>query len=231
MTWLAPLGFLGLIGIVALIIIYIIKPNYQKKMVSSTFVWQLSLKYRKKRLPTSKLRNILLFICQVLILTACAAILAQPMKILKAEVLETEVIAIIDSSASMRAGMDGDTRFERAVQHVKELSQKVYKEDGIVSIIIADDSPTFLAQRTFKNNETQVIDELDNLLGEENDFGERETLCSYGSSDVNTALTIAQDVLEENPKAKIFPISAKTGEGMEAVADWLREEVGNWKGE
>ena len=34
-----------------------------------------------------------------------------------------------------------------------------------------------------------------------------------------------------NPKAKIFPISAKTGEGMEAVADWMREEVGNWKGE
>ncbi len=34
-----------------------------------------------------------------------------------------------------------------------------------------------------------------------------------------------------NPKAKIFPVSAKTGEGMEAVADWLKEEVRNWKGE
>ena len=34
-----------------------------------------------------------------------------------------------------------------------------------------------------------------------------------------------------NPKANIFPICAKTGEGMEAVADWLKEEVRNWKGE
>lgn len=33
-----------------------------------------------------------------------------------------------------------------------------------------------------------------------------------------------------NPKAVIFPISAKTGEGTEAVADWLKEEVKNWKG-
>ena len=33
-----------------------------------------------------------------------------------------------------------------------------------------------------------------------------------------------------NPKANIFPISAKTGEGIEVVADWLREEVQNWKG-
>lgn len=33
-----------------------------------------------------------------------------------------------------------------------------------------------------------------------------------------------------NPKAVIFPISAKTGKGIEAVADWLKEEVKNWKG-
>ena len=34
-----------------------------------------------------------------------------------------------------------------------------------------------------------------------------------------------------NPNAKIFPISAKTGEGMEAVTAWLKEEVKYWKGE
>ena len=33
-----------------------------------------------------------------------------------------------------------------------------------------------------------------------------------------------------NPKAKIFPISAKTGEGVEAVAAFLKEEVAKWKG-
>lgn len=32
-----------------------------------------------------------------------------------------------------------------------------------------------------------------------------------------------------NPKAKIIPISAKTGEGIDAAASWLREEVKNWK--
>ena len=33
-----------------------------------------------------------------------------------------------------------------------------------------------------------------------------------------------------NPKAVIFPISAKTGEGIKAVSNWLKEEVKNWKG-
>lgn len=32
-----------------------------------------------------------------------------------------------------------------------------------------------------------------------------------------------------NPKAKIFPISAKTGEGVDAVARWLKAEVADWK--
>lgn len=32
-----------------------------------------------------------------------------------------------------------------------------------------------------------------------------------------------------NPEVEIFPISAKTGEGMEAWTDWLRCEVKDWK--
>jgi len=31
-----------------------------------------------------------------------------------------------------------------------------------------------------------------------------------------------------NPKLKIFPISAKTGEGVDAWCDWLREQVKTW---
>ena len=34
---------------------------------------------------------------------------------------------------------------------------------------------------------------------------------------------------KRNPNLKIFPISAKTGEGIEAWCDWLREEVEEWR--
>lgn len=34
-----------------------------------------------------------------------------------------------------------------------------------------------------------------------------------------------------NPKAEIFPICAKSGEGCDTVAAWLKQEVLNWKGE
>lgn len=31
-----------------------------------------------------------------------------------------------------------------------------------------------------------------------------------------------------NPKLKIFPISAKTGEGVDAWCGWLRQQVKDW---
>jgi hydrogenase nickel incorporation protein HypB len=37
--------------------------------------------------------------------------------------------------------------------------------------------------------------------------------------------------LMRNPKLQIFPLSAKTGEGMDAWCGWLRWEVRAWKGE
>ena len=38
-----------------------------------------------------------------------------------------------------------------------------------------------------------------------------------------------QNILMRNPKATIIPISAKTGEGIGRFADWLLNEVHNWK--
>lgn len=39
---------------------------------------------------------------------------------------------------------------------------------------------------------------------------------------------VQQRIKKLNPNAKIFFVSAKTGEGMEAVYDWLRTEVRAW---
>lgn len=38
-------------------------------------------------------------------------------------------------------------------------------------------------------------------------------------------------VHSRNPKAEVIPISAKTGEGIDKFADWLRNEVKKWKTE
>ena len=40
-----------------------------------------------------------------------------------------------------------------------------------------------------------------------------------------------KNISMRNPNAKIIPICAKTGEGMEEWADWLKKETAAWKGE
>lgn len=195
MTLLAPLGLLGLLGIVVLIIIYIIKPNYQQKVISSTYVWKLSLKYRKKKIPVSKLRNLLLILCQILILTAAAMILTQPAQVIKQKADHREVIAIIDSSASMRTESGGETRFERAVNLVSEITDEVMDGSGTVSVILANENPKFLAERYNESNRAVLLDELSMLV--------EDDVCSYGVSNIENAIMLCEDILEDNPEAEV----------------------------
>lgn len=196
MTFLTPLGFLGLLGVVALIVIYLIRPNYQQKFISSTYVWKISLRYRKKRLPVSRLRNLLLIICQVLILLSLAALLTGPaQKIINSN--ENEVIAIIDSSASMRVKTDGKSRYQRAVEQVIELGNSAFEKGGMVSVIIADGEPSYLLEEFTKDDSKAFNDALNKLI-------ENDTECSYTESDVNKAMDLTDSVLSRNPEAAVY---------------------------
>ena len=197
MTWLAPLGFLGLISIIVLIIIYVIRPNYEKKMVSSTFVWKLSLKYKKRRLPISRLNNFLIFLCQLLILTICGLLLAQPVIEHEKTGDENEKIIMIDASASMRVSDGSATRFERAVQEARVLVEQTFEAGGVVSVILADNDPQFLVQRNGGDRADEVLSALDGLMA---DGGK----CTYSAADLNAAVALTEEVLHYNPDAQVF---------------------------
>ena len=40
---------------------------------------------------------------------------------------------------------------------------------------------------------------------------------------------VVKDIHELNPKAKVFFLSSKTGEGFDTWTDWLKETVKEWK--
>ncbi len=201
MRLLAPLGLLGLISVLVLILIYILKPNYQQKFISSTYVWKLSLKYRKKKIPVSKLRNILIIICQIFILAACSAILSKPALVVKEMETAPEVVAIIDSSASMRAGSMNETRYERAVLKTVQLMEKTFAENGTVSVIIADNSAEFLTERATAEAKTSLKRRLNALI---EDASEGKIDCSYSTADVDGAIELCDKILQDNPKTKVY---------------------------
>ena len=197
MTWLAPIGFLGLAGIIALIVIYVIKPNYQRKMVSSTFVWKLSLKYRRKRLPVSRLNNVLIFLCQLLILTICGLLLARPVIERDKTGDENERVIIIDASASMLVTDGGSTRFVRAVEEARELAEETLEDGGVVSVILADTDPQFIVQRN-------GLEKIDDVLAAIDALVETDGVCTYSSADMDAAVALTEEVLRYNYEAQVF---------------------------
>lgn len=193
MKLLIPLGLLGLLGLLVLILIYILKPNFQQKIVSSTYVWKLSLKYKKKRVPISRLRNILILICQILIICAAALILSYPAIVTDNSVSYQEKILIIDASANMLAEQDGTQRFERAVGLAKDEIEDVFAADGLVTVIVAGRQASYLfSQRVSKTESNELYSALEQLE------------CTYGTGDVEGAMTLAEETLYFNPEAEVI---------------------------
>ena len=196
MTLINKIGLLGLIGVVALIIIYVIRPNYQQKTISSTYVWKLSLKKKKKKVPVSTIRNLLLFLCQMLALTCLAMILMKPAIVLKTPAEESETILILDSSASMRTESEdsGETRFERAVAAVKDSFTRTLQGGGVSTVILAGKTPEYLFKR-MSGDATLAATRFEDLANK--DIG-------YEVADIDAALKESENVLYDNPDAVIY---------------------------
>ena len=198
MSWLTPLGFLGLIGLIVLILIYIIKPNYQQKFISSTYVWKMSLKYKKKKLPINRLQDILLFLCQVLIITGMAAILAQPF--IKAEQEEQlqERVVIIDASASMLTRTEQGTRFQRAVYDVRNMADELLEENGKITVILAGEKASYVVQDAGADFKTELLKTLDDLAE-----ADAEQTCTYGQGDIAGAMKLAEQITSQNSQVEV----------------------------
>ena len=200
MKFLLPLGLLGLLSLAVLLLIYILRPNYQQKLVSSTYIWKLSLKYRKRRVPISRLRNLLILLLQILLLASLALMMARPALAATQTGSEHEKVAVIDASADMMTASENETRFERAIRLAGDLARSTLaNEDGIFSVIIADEEAHFALSRL-------TAEDADSLESELVALG--ETPCGYGSADIDGAAALAQQVLDINPKAEVLLYTA-----------------------
>jgi hypothetical protein len=193
MSLLAPLGLIGLISLGVLILIYLLKPNYQKKVISSTFVWKLSLKYKKRKLPINYFRDILILICQIIIFTCCSFILARPIITSDSAKLRAEKIIIIDASVSMRTTLKDESRFERAVDEASDLVVETLNGDGVVTVIMATDEPYFVVQRADANAKKTVLEDLNALV-------EGDNKCSYTKANLEKAMALADSITRMQDK-------------------------------
>ena len=189
-----PLGLLGLLAIILIIIIYLIKARYVERPVSSTFIWQRSLKYIKRKIPMSVIMSLLLIIQILTVITASLAISRPLIKPLKTN----ETILILDASASMQTeDQDGKTRFDLGIDKILEYAESA-GTNSKVSLILASNKPTPVFERL--DSEVDIIYAVEDL---------KCTNYEVDSEAIEVALKYANDIKKTNVGATIKFITDK----------------------
>jgi len=203
MTFLFPLGLLGLIGIPIIIIIYILQSKYTEQTVPSTYLWKLSERFMKRKNPLSGLTGLISLILQILTVAVISFIIAHPVFTLPGAA--KNYCFILDTSSSMTMSEGEQTRFDLA----KEEIIKVIKDasgGSSYSLICASDESTVIFENV-KDKDTAI--ELIN-----------DATVSHTVADHANLLGTAQSVFDEDPSTIIYLVtdkSYKTHESIEII--------------
>lgn len=192
MTFVYPLGLLGLIGIPILIIIYIIKNKYTEQTITSTYIWNLSEKFLKNKKPISKLKGLISLIMQCLAVLFISLILAHPIFIIPNAA--NDYCFILDASASMNKIQDNKTRFEIAKDKIKEEINSSLDGSKYSFIIVGNEVVEYNDYTT----KSKAIEAIDNVE------------CSYISNNCTNSLKYAQEHFDRNRSLKTYLYTDKS---------------------
>lgn len=195
MTFLYPLAFLVLLAIPVLIIIYILRNKYKEARVSSTYLWEVSQKFLKKRNPLNRFEHLLALIIQSLTIAALAVCLAHPQITLKGQA--DNIVFVLDGSASMQI-MDGETtRFEKARTRIKEIEEESKDGSKFTLILTGPETKTVCQSVEDKSRFEMYLDSV---------------TFSDLSSDLDSSMSIAQKLLSEGVSNKVYLATDKFDE-------------------
>src|SRR5919107_5208777 len=135
MSFLAPLGLLGLAFVPVVLAMYLLKLRREERVVPSTLLWQKLLTDVEANAPWQKLRRSLLLLLQLLLVALLAILAARPF-LERPAGLAGDVVVVIDTSASMGAADVPPDRLSEAKRQVFE-ALKELPANGTVSVIAA----------------------------------------------------------------------------------------------
>ena len=190
MTFLYPLGLLGLIGIPILILVYIIKNRYTEQTIPSTYMWILSERFLKRRNPISKITGIISLILQLLLVLVLSFSVAHPVITLPGAA--HEYCFILDASASMSMQSDGVTRFARAKNEIMNVVDDA-KDGSVFSVIVVGETTEVIVELS---DDRERISEL--VASAE---------CSDSAIEYTDALGIAQRYFDDNSSALVYLVT------------------------
>ncbi|MDE7296524.1 MAG: BatA and WFA domain-containing protein, partial [Clostridia bacterium] len=200
MRFYYPLGLLGLIGIPIIVIIYIIKSKYTEQVVPSTYLWELSEKFLKKRKPISKLTGIISLLLQVFAVLFVTVAIAHP--VFTVPNSANDVYIILDGSASMNMQQGKLTRFEIAKTKVNEIIDDSH-DGSTYSLVFAGESTDVVFEGVSNKQQAKLF--VEGLSA------------GWTASDCKSALSVAQRYFDANRSALMYLVTDKQYEVNDAL--------------
>ncbi len=195
MTFTYPLGLLGLIGIPILILVYIIKSKYTEQTIASTYLWELSERFLKRKKRVSRLTGIISLILQILAVTVISLAIAHP--VITVPNSAHEYCFILDGSGSMNIQVASGnlTRFDAAKKAVAD--QIGDAVDGSkYTLVYVGDATTVVYEKLAEKDQAKLL------------LNELEPACN--TENFTSALGVAQSYFNENPATKTILVTDKT---------------------
>jgi len=113
-------GLWALLALIPLIIVYLIRPRPKKQTIPALmFLMTESARSDKSSFLRRFIRDPL-FLFQILLIIAFAIAMAKPFMTVTEELLAEKTIFVIDASASSQVMLDGQSRFDRAIEFAND---------------------------------------------------------------------------------------------------------------
>ena len=193
MSFLYPLGLIGLVGVPLLILIYILRSKYNEQTVPSTYLWTLSEKFFKRRNPLSGLTGIISLILQILTVIIASLLIARPVfTVLNSA---SEYCFILDCSGSMNTEVGGKTYLELAKGEIEDMIKDAHLGSSFTLIALSEDADVLYERIDDKDLAIEVL---------------RETEACDGSVEYSDALSRAQQYFNENTSALLYLVTDKS---------------------
>jgi len=192
MSFLYPLGLLGLIGIPVIIIIYILKNKYTEQIVTSTYLWELSEKFLKKKKHVSILSGFFSLLLQIAAIATLSLLIAHPVITIKDKA--KEYCFILDGSGSMGMVTEEGLRIDIAKNKIKEIINNSYNGSTFTLVIVNDSSKIVYEDITDREKACELTDGVVN---------------TGNSVDFKNSLKYAQERFNNNKSLQTYLITDK----------------------
>ncbi len=193
MTFLYPIGLLGLIAIPIIIIIYVLRSKYSEQTVPSTYIWHLSDKFLKRKNPLSAITGLISLILQILTVTVISLAIARPIITLPGAA--QEYCFVLDSSASMNTLEGRETRFEKAKEEIIDVIKDSSDGSSYKLISVSDEAAVLFDGVKDKDSAISIVEEAE---------------AGYTALSHEKLLSLMQSEFDSNTSAQLYLVTDKS---------------------